>query len=209
MSNRPSPEHLIEKSSYNTEDILSPIITPYKDDIKGECSLKTQTDWSQMQSNSQRCFQEDSKRWTNQWTNQPNLQPIRSAHLSPAAQSRALTLPSYSGMNFLSLLSFSCWWSENWMRRLVPHSQLWKWLRVLHPNSARPIHPQPSRCRFFIFYFLTSEHWSADVCVFRRLECISLKLTWLALFPMPPCNKVIFCTLKNVLFWTAHSLSLI
>lgn len=39
---------------------------------------------------------------------QPNIQPIRSAHLSPAAQSRALALPNYSGVNFFSLLSVSC-----------------------------------------------------------------------------------------------------
>lgn len=118
--------------------------------LKSKYSQWNRKEWKKMQSDSQRRFQEDSGRWTKQ----PNIQPIRLAHLSPPAQSRALALPSYSGVIFVSLLSFSCWWSKNRMRWLVPHSQLWKWLRVLHPKGARPNRPQLSLSFFLILTLL-------------------------------------------------------
>lgn len=108
MNNRPHPENLGEKSCskcFCALYKLPAIIKLQKEMIeKGDSGdRKEQTE--------AKCIAKTSvvsKRTVEDGEKQPNIPPIRLVHLSPAAQSRALALPSYSGVIFFSLLSASC-----------------------------------------------------------------------------------------------------
>lgn len=90
----------------------------------------------------------------------------------------------------LFFFSFSCWRSKNPWRSLVPHSELWKWLCILHPNGTRPIRPQPSRRLFFLYIFQTAR--CANVSVSGVLWTrISLELPHMLVFL---CHHLLKCT---------------